>query len=148
MLFRSLGEEAQVIQFSDMTKHKWYTDPVLWAASQGIVTGYDTGAFAPNDDVTREQVAAILYRYANYKGMDTSARADLSVFNDAGRVSKYARDPMAWAVGSGIIGGVDTVTLDPKGNASRAQIAVMLMRFDQLLAEDGNKTQPELEAVG
>lgn len=135
------------MEFGDVPAGKWFTDPVLWASDKGVVNGYGTGNFGPNDNVTREQVAAIFYRYAQYKGCDVSLRGDLSGYTDSDKVAGYARDAMSWAVGTGIIGGMDTVTLAPKGNATRAQIATMLMRFDQFLAEN-QKDESTNQTVG
>ena len=108
---------------------------VAWASANGIVTGYSNGSFGPDDTITREQMAAILYRYARYKGYDLSARTDLSGYTDAGQVSAYATAPMTWAVGSGLITGTSGTTLSPAGSATRAQAAVILARFCQTLAQ-------------
>lgn len=158
VLYRLDGAESRGevsnsdIQFTDVPAGKWYTDQILWAAERGIVTGYDSGAFGPNDIVTRQQVATILYRYAAYRGCDMSALGDLSAYADVNSVAGYAKEAMAWAVGTGIIGGVNANTLDPKGSATRAQIATMLMRFDQFLVEslaEADETEPEDQtAVG
>ena len=110
------------------------SDGVAWASANGIVTGYSNGSFGPDDTITREQMAAILYRYARYKGYDLSARTDLSGYTDAGQVSAYATDPMTWAVGSGLITGTSGTTLSPAGSATRAQAAVILARFCQNIA--------------
>ena len=103
-----------------------------WAHAYGVVKGVSETLFDPNGNVTREQLAAILYRYTEYKKGDVSARADLSSFPDASKVSKYARDAMSWAVAEGLISGtkIDGKDyLDPKGNATRAQVATILMRY-------------------
>ena len=110
------------------------SDGVAWASANGIVTGYSNGSFGPDDTITREQMAAILYRYARCKGYDLSARTDLSGYTDAGQVSAYATDPMTWAVGSGLITGTSGTTLSPAGSATRAQAAVILARFCQNIA--------------
>ena len=96
---------------------------------RGIVGGVGGGRFAPEDKVTREQTATILYRYAAYKGISTSAAADISAFRDAACVSTYAEAPMAWSVSEGLIGGIGGNRLDPQGSATRAQLAVILMRY-------------------
>lgn len=95
----------------------------------GILTGYGDGRVGPDDAITREQLAAILYRYAGRKGYDTSTQADLSSFADVDAVSAYARLPLAWAYATGIVNGTDATTLAPDGTATRAQAATMLMRF-------------------
>ena len=107
---------------------------VAWASANGIVTGYSNGSFGPDDTITREQMAAILYRYARYKGYDLSARTDLSGYTDASQVSAYATAPMTWAVGSGLITGTSGTTLSPAGSATRAQASVILARFCQNIA--------------
>ena len=114
--------------FSDVAAGIWYTDAVAWAAENGIVNGVSDTEFAPGDDITREQLVTVLYRYAESKGYDVSASADLSGYPDAGQVQDYAQPAMAWAVAEGIVEGVDG-TLNPAGNATRAQIATILMRF-------------------
>ena len=114
--------------FSDVAAGTWYTDAVAWAAENGIVNGVNDTEFAPGDDLTRQQLVTILYRYAESKSYDVSASADLSGYPDAGQVQDYAQPAMAWAVAEGIVEGMDG-TLNPAGNASRAQIATILMRF-------------------
>ena len=121
--------------FADVSSGQWYSDGVAWASASGIVTGYSNGSFGPNDTITREQMAAILYRYAKYKGYDVSARAQLSSYSDASQVASYATDSMSWAVGSGLITGTSGTTLSPAGSATRAQAAVILARFFQNLAD-------------
>ena len=114
--------------FSDVAAGTWYTDAVAWAAENGIVNGTTDTTFAPGEDITREQLVTVLYRYAESKGYDVSASADLSGYPDAGQVQDYAQPAMAWAVAEGIVEGVDG-NLNPAGNATRAQIATILMRF-------------------
>ena len=114
--------------FSDVETGTWYTDAVAWAAENGIVNGTTDTTFAPGEDITREQLVAVLYRYAESKGYDVSASADLSGYPDAGQVQDYAQPAMAWAVAEGIVEGMDG-NLNPAGNATRAQIATILMRF-------------------
>ena len=106
-----------------------FTDAVRWAASEGIVKGYSDTVFAPNDTVTREQLATILYRYAEYKEYDVSAKGDLTTFTDGSAVSTWAADGMTWAVGAELITGKDGGKLDPTGTATRAEVATILMRF-------------------
>ena len=114
--------------FADVAAGTWYTDAVVWAAENGIVNGTTDTTFAPGEDITREQLVTVLYRYAESKGYDVSASADLSGYPDAGQVQDYAQPAMAWAVAEGIVEGVDG-NLNPAGNATRAQIATILMRF-------------------
>ena len=115
--------------FSDVPENEWYAQAVTWGRLRGIVGGVGGGRFAPEDKVTREQTATILYRYAAYKGISTSAAADISAFRDAAYVSTYAEAPMAWSVSEGLIGGIGGNRLDPQGSATRAQLAVILMRY-------------------
>ena len=115
--------------FADVAAGTWYTDAVAWAAENDIVKGYDADTFGPNDPITREQMAAILYRYASHKGYDLTTSNDLDSFVDAGDVSAWALSAMKWAVTKELITGVSSTSLDPAGNASRAQVATILMRF-------------------
>ena len=121
--------------FTDVAADQYYANAVAWAAQNGIVSGIDATTFAPNNAITREQMAAILYRYAQFKGCDVSAKADLSVYTDAAQVSTYATDAMAWANGAQLITGTSQATLTPAGNATRAQVATILMRFCENIAK-------------
>lgn len=122
--------EAGVPEFGDVAEGQWYATPVAWAAESGIVSGYgDTGMFGPSDRVTREQMAVMLYRYAQWLGLPTDARADLSGFADAGEVSDWAEDAVSWAVAEGLIQGRGGVLLAPSGDATRAEASAVLMRF-------------------
>ena len=98
-------------------------------AEEGIVLGYDDGRFGPEDPVTREQLAALLYRHAQYQDYDTSGRASLSGYTDAAQISPYARTAMAWAVDTGLLTGRTQTTLVPGSTATRAEFAVILERF-------------------
>ena len=120
--------EAADSAFGDLTQD-WYIRAVNWAAENGIVNGMSADRFAPNDPITREQFAAILYRYAEYKGKDVTASADLSRFTDAYGIHEYALDAMSWANAEGLITGLTETTLDPVGKATRAQAATILFRF-------------------
>lgn len=120
--------------FTDVPAGQWYTDAVAWAAENGIVGGVGNGKFDPNGNITREQMAAILYRYAQKKGFDTSAKGDLNGFPDKASVSAWATDAIAWTVAEGIING-NGGKLDPQGNATRAQVATILMRFIEGVAK-------------
>lgn len=115
--------------FVDVPAGQWYTDAVNWAAANQIVKGTSATTFAPNDSITREQMAAILYRYAQYKGYDVTKKADLSGYSDNGQVSAYAKDALAWANAAKLINGVTNTTLAPQGNATRAQVSAILHRF-------------------
>lgn len=116
-------------RFSDVKSSHYFDKAVAWASSNGIVAGKSANKYAPNDKLTREQMAAILYRYAEYAGKDTTAEADLSVFADLNKLDAYAVDAMKWANGKGIITGMNSTILDPNGNATRAQLASILQRF-------------------
>ena len=137
ILYRLSGQPAPSGDsgFSDVETGTWYTDAVAWAAQNGIVNGVSDTQFAPGDDITREQLAVILYRYATYQGYDVSQRADLSGFVDAGTISTYAQEALSWANAQGLVLGFEDDSLRPQGNASRAQIAAVLMRFCQTVAE-------------
>ena len=115
--------------FTDVPAGQWYTNAIIWAAENEIVTGYGDGLFGPNDNITREQVATLLMRYAKYKKLDTSDTADLSGFTDAAQISSWAREALNWANGAGLITGRATTTIVPSGTATRAEIATILMRF-------------------
>ena len=130
VLYRMEGQPAAGQSgFADVRDDMYYAAPVAWAAANGIVNGYDNGLFGPEDPMTREQMAAILYRYAAYKGRDVSARADLSGYPDAGEISDYAVEYLRWANAVRLVNGTDVGTLSPTGQASRAQIAAVLARF-------------------
>ena len=120
--------------FSDVADGKWYTDAVNWAASNNIVSGMPDGTYAPDQALTREQMASVLYRYAEYKGIDVSARADLSTFTDGTTVSPWAQDVVQWAVAEKLMSGNGN-ELQPKGTATRAQVATVLMNYSENVAK-------------
>jgi hypothetical protein len=115
--------------FSDVPAGEYYARAVDWANRQEIVKGYGDSRFGPLDNITREQMAVILYKFAEFKGYDTSAAADLGIFHDSSSVSSWARDAVKWAVASQILTGKGNGILDPSGNASRAEAASILMRL-------------------
>lgn len=115
--------------FTDVASGAYYANAVAWANANGIVSGYGSGKFGPNDKVTREQLAAILYRYAQYKKYDVSGANSLDGYTDAQSVSSYAVPALQWANAAGVVTGKSGNKLDPKGNATRAEVAAMLMRF-------------------
>lgn len=123
-------ESTEANTFTDVKGDMWYTDAILWANENGIVAGYDNGTYGVGDLITREQFATILYRYAQFKGYDTT-QGGMAVreFSDYENISDYARPAMAWAVNAGIMGGMDDGTLMPQGKATRAEAATMLMNF-------------------
>ena len=136
MLYRLENEPtAASAGFTDVAAGQWYTDAVNWAAANNIVNGYGDSQFGPTDTITREQMMAILYRYAQYKGYDVTASADLSAYTDAANISSYAVSAMQWAVGEGLINGITDTTLVPGGSATRAQVAAILMRFCENVAK-------------
>ena len=118
--------------FRDVAAGSYYEKAAIWAAENGLVRGYENGCFGPNDPVTREQLAAILYRYAQYRGLDVSQTGSIGGFADNSSVSGYARTAMAWANGAGLISGMGDNTLAPRGTATRGQAAVILMGLDKL----------------
>ena len=118
------------MRFRDVVEDAWYSEAVRWAAANGIVTGYTEQTFGPNDNIAREQLAAILHRYANYKGYDVSVGEDTNIlsFDDAQTISGYAVPAMQWACGAGLMQGSNRKLL-PTAQATRAQVAAMLHRF-------------------
>ncbi len=121
--------------FIDVPVGQWYTDAVIWANDAKIVSGMGEGLFAPNMEITREQMVAMLYNYAKYKGYDVTASADLSTFADNASVSAWAQPAMQWAVAEGYISGMGDNQLAPQGTANRAEIASVIMRFMEATAE-------------
>ena len=119
---------ASVGDFSDVAVGDWYAQAVNWAASVGVVNGFDDGTFQPNAAITREQMAAILRNFAAYKGMDVTAADDLANYSDASSVSDWAKESIQWAVGSGLLGGYEDGTLRPQGTTTRAEVASVLQR--------------------
>ena len=115
--------------FTDVEDGKWYADAITWTAENGIFAGYGKDKFGPDDPITREQLAAIFYRYADYKGYDLTVKENLDKFKDADKITDYAKTAMQWAVGSGLVKGKSGNLLDPQGTATRAEIAAMLHRF-------------------
>lgn len=132
MLYRLEGSPEVIYEekFADVPAGQWYTDAILWANATGIVSGYgDLGIFGTEDNITREQIAAMLFRYAEYKGYHVSTTASYEQFVDSHEVSEYAQNAISWAVGSGLLSGKDGEHLVPLGNAYRAECASIFMRF-------------------
>ena len=121
--------------FTDVAADSYCADAVAWAEKTNIVRGFEDGTFRPEGRITRQQLAAILFRYLEHRGADTAGRADLSRFSDTAAVADYAREAMAWAVSAGLLQGRSDGTLDPAGSATRAQTAVILQRLGALLEE-------------
>ena len=135
VLWRLDGETAPktATTFTDVDVNAYYADAVAWAAESGVVNGIGGNKFDPGN-VTREQIAAILFRYASLKGVDTAARANLATFPDAEKTSAYAHDALSWAVAAELVKGTkegSTIYLDPQGSATRAQVAAILSRYAQ-----------------
>ena len=126
-------QKAESSKFTDVSPDTWYFDAVSWAAANGIVKGTTKSTFAPTNDVTREQLATILYQYAQYKNIVNDISGDLSDFSDNASMSAYAVDAMKWAVGNGIVTGKYDNCIDPQGIATRAEVAVMLQRLIDLV---------------
>lgn len=131
ILYRLEGEPAVTgdTPFTDLVAGQYYLDAVAWASANDIVNGVTSTTFAPNAPITREQMAAILYRYAQYKGMDTTDRGNLGSFADGNTVSPYAVEALAWANAEGLVNGVESNRLNPTGQAPRSQVAAILHRF-------------------
>lgn len=158
VLWRREGspEVSEENPFWDVPDGTWYTQGVVWAASQGIVSGTGEGMFEPNANITREQLAAIMMRYTRHLSVDVVPGADLSSFADAENVSSWAREAMSWANAAGILSGIPldgALYLDPRGNATRAQAASILQRYITLtlgIADDwdGEIEEPERSDFG
>ena len=136
ILWRLAGEPVvdYLLPFEDVPEGEWYSEAIRWAASTGIVTGTTPTTFRPTQAVTREQMAAMVHRYADYMGYDTTASSDMTGFTDAESVNDYAVTPMSWSVAEGLISGIGT-EIRPQSSATRAQIATMLMRLCESVAE-------------
>ena len=117
--------------FTDVETGKWYADAITWTAENGIFAGYGKDKFGPDDPITRDQLAALFYRYADSMGYDLTVKGNPDTFKDADKITDYAKTAMGWAVGSGLIKGRDDGSLDPQGTATRAEIAAMLHRFSE-----------------
>lgn len=133
--FAGCPQSSSDMPFSDVAEDQWYTEAIRWAAETGIAAGYEgTGLFGPEDALTREQVVALLMRYAETENMDTTDRADLSSFPDGDAASDWAKDAIEWAVAEGLLFGYsDTGILDPQGGGTRAALAALTMRYDTML---------------
>ncbi len=135
VMYRMAGEpSATAVGFSDVAKNQWYANAVNWAANEEVVNGVGENKFAPNSDITRQELAAILYRYAEQAGLDTDfdaakAKTVCSGFRDYNKVSGWAEDAILWANANGLIAGNSDGTLNPGGKATRAEIATIMMRF-------------------
>lgn len=133
MLWRMAGEPSAVSAgFADVAADSYYAKAIAWAANNGIIEGYSASSFGPNDAITREQLATVLYRYAKYLGYTTTG-SSLSGYYDASRVSSWAKDAMGWAVKNGVVTGLSSTWLNPNGTASRAEAAQMFMNFYEFL---------------
>ena len=137
VLYRLDGQSktASAVQFKDVAAGQWYADAVAWASENSIVSGYSANKFGPSDLVTREQIAAILYRYAKYKKYDVSKDTRLSAFEDSDKISNWAYAPMQWANAEKLINGRSASMLAPQGKATRAEVAQMLMNFCNNIAK-------------
>ena len=131
ILWRLTGEPRATKRnpFTDVSSSQYYYDAISWAYDAGVVDGFDARTFKPDQNVTREQLAAILYRYAKYMNLSTSGSAYLAKYTDADKIANWAYDAMAWANYRGLINGTSATRIDPKGYATRAQIAAILHRF-------------------
>lgn len=134
ILWRMAGSPVMnyAMDFADVPQGQWYSEAIRWAAAEGIVGGYGNGAFGTDDPITREQLAVMLYRFAQQQGYDVSLGEDTNIlsYTDVADLSEYAISAMQWACGAGIITGTgDGSTLTPHGEATRAQVAVMLQKF-------------------
>ena len=121
--------------FSDVASSDWYYDAINWAAANKIVDGYEGGVFKPEKDISREEMALIFYRYAEFKGYDMSPSDDLTGFTDGEAVSSWALTAVKWSVGTGLIEGIEENVLGPGNTALRCQIATILVRFCETIAK-------------
>ena len=137
VLYRMTNPETteNTHSFTDVPQGQWYSDAVAWAAEKGIVNGISETEFAPDSDVSREQMALIIYRFAKMQGYDISDKADISDFTDTGDVSNWALDAISWANKTELVTGTGESTLSPKATATRAQVAAILMRFCENVAK-------------
>ena len=128
---------AAAKSFPDVADGQYYTEAIRWASEKGIVLGYDNGNFGPDDSVTREQLAIILWRFAKYKNSDvsTAENTDIAAYTDASLVNAQALSAMKWAVGSGLIQGTTLTTLEPQGIATNAQLATLVLRFAEAMGK-------------
>ncbi len=146
VLYRLAGSpnSSSTTRFADVAAGSWYASAVAWAASHDIVNGTSPTTFSPNAPITREQMAVILYRYADYRGYDRSSWASLSVYYDADQVNGYARKAMEWACGAGLLKGITQTVLSPQGTATRAQVAEIFYRFCQTMVPEGDVDQEKM----
>lgn len=136
MLHRLEGEpDASDVNFTDIASGMYYADAVAWAQENGVVNGTSETTFSPDQAITREQLATILYRYAQVKGYDVTASNNLDAYTDASQISAYALTAMQWANAEGLITGNTATTINPTGNATRAEVATILMRFAENVAQ-------------
>ncbi len=148
VLYRVEGSPSVLAdaEFKDVNGDEYFADAVNWASENNIVNGYDDGNFGPEDLITREQAATIYFRYAQYKGEDVSADADLSAFEDADLISEYAVPAMKWALGTGLFKGVTNTSVAPDGNLTRAQLAATLRRTVEVEADQPiEEPEPEVK---
>ena len=130
VLYRMSGSKAaSTAQFTDVADGKWYAEAIAWASENGIVNGFTDGRFQPDTLITRQQLAAILYRYDTYRGHTPQGSTALDGYADAASVESWAAEAMSWANGNGLVTGVTPTTLVPNGTATRAQVAVILSRY-------------------
>lgn len=131
ILYREEGQPQtnNILKFEDVAENAYYANAVGWASENGIIAGVTDTGFAPERDITREEMAAVMSRYADYKGINTNSQGDLTIFTDASTVSSWAREHMRWAVGTGLISGKGDNMLDPLGSTTRAEAAAILQRF-------------------
>jgi hypothetical protein len=137
IVYRIAGSPAVSgeMPFADVAAGQWYSDAILWAAKNDIVLGYGDGNFGPMDTITREQITALFFRFAELKGMNTKKSADLSAYNDANTVGSWAVDYVEWAVASGLMQGRSTNLLAPAAGTTRAETAALLERWCEEIAD-------------
>lgn len=141
MLYRLEGTPTATTSnsFADVADNSWYTESILWASANHLVSGYGKNQFGPEDGITREQLAVVLLRYSQYKNYDTGKTADLSRFADGEQISSWAAPALTWANAEGLITGRGKTTMAPQGTVTRAEAAAILMRYMQTVDKDNNQ---------
>lgn len=144
VLYRIAGSpEAGKADFQDVDHHRWYAHAVAWAVENGITLGYGDGTFGPDDPVTREQLVAFLYRFVGYLGGETTQRSNLNLFSDRNKIAKYAEPCVRWAVSVGVLSGRTETKLEPKGEATRAELAAFLYKLECYVLDREQVFHPE-----
>ncbi|MBQ2678689.1 MAG: S-layer homology domain-containing protein [Firmicutes bacterium] len=140
-LYRMEGEPAVegAVEFNDVAENTWYTNAIIWASKNGIASGYTDGSFKPGQTVSRQELAQFIYKYAEFKGLDLTAKGNIDIFTDKDDIGSWAVNAVEWAVGAGIINGMGNGTIAPDAISTRAQLASILMRLNALMPSAGKE---------